>query len=1565
MKPFTRIISIITLICFTLANISLAQDANSFKLSPPSSFSNLKGPEFKEAAQIQVGIRTALKDAQGFSIDSIKILGKRQFIEKSVFGRRIEGTIHFDEIAECRIEGKQIYIEKGSFIFRANTTGGKDYYCLVSTKKNGADYDISVVSERVISDALKGGAIKFTYESVDKKDKKILDLYTEHEISTAGNIAIDPWIEGKMLRGEYAVDDETVKTPPYQHASRKKYRLNKYTTLVADISKLLETIGVKAGNVGAITDTMLSIPLVFVPFKNDDELPIITMGGEKIRVKAHSSQFATYVFLPEELYAKVVKNEEWDGALTTLVEDRLTHEIGTRCGLKVTVQNGYTLNLLDSAVANYRLTPAHKEPLEASSEIRELKPVNLLELELRNDYAAGYSTKKSIFERAMALVVAVILGGQINGFGAELQIPATQAPAFPFTIAASIGTPKESVNAAAQLYQFAHKYTVEGVAWNQKEAEAFMREYFKWESEFYKSIRINGIAMDGFNLKEDTLKPAQIRDWTAASKECLDLAVQLKILTGNKYGIRLTGHNDAGAARQTAIKILKEKMDMYEEYSRSFPAFGSFLPWITIRDGKIQPTSDWSDRLPALDNGEWAWSLYTIYHTLKNVGENDLAVRYKRYFEMLVKNAPSIIYDTNLRKIRAEVKIRNPKARSVDLNNYSNNIAGYYLDDCYEGMMMVSFLTLFTDLPKSEKDHIWDDIKMEKVTTKYGTTYKGWPPQSPLDGSPHIKWAFMFLPFTDNPAAKKVYLLQEKIRTNIHKYGIPVSTNTPGAIGYTAYEPNVFGLYGPFSMIFGQTLQGNVTQNNYGLAWFLNVLQADRMQGPLGSGESISVKPGTNQLEEISTVTTVDGKMILWLAMMGGIQNETREALKRDGLYDRFMMPVNRLYAATFGDASSVQDNAQFRLPQKPIVGRYVPKVHEQTIEMIDLSAFWQYPALDKWGDKTAVRIDGNKMIIEHKPGAEGGWGWAGGSLRRPLTPGKGSAIYFKGKGNFTLKLEGKNKEVERIDVSLIGEDKWTKVPLDTAVGKTFFVIAIDRVMGNIVIADRFYSPDGKVPDKSAPPAHLPITTPFKKPKKEEIKRIEGEAGKIPAEEVKRRAKTENDAIKKAQIRQEAERAAETKKSKITAKQGKVDLMSVYNLSPNSNWGPALVSKSGNTLTIKHNVKKSGYGWSWAGENLRGSYILKENEGIRIEGKGKFTLKLEGSEIVMRPVDLDKTGVVIINDLPKGLKILRIVIDKVMYGTTVEIESMEIINTKTQSSSMYHKLSVTPDPIRAQMDTIGADVDVSKIGSMAKRVDQITEILWNASLGYITMIEAEERLAKLVPEAKLTQTERNAIFDIWLSQASLVMAAIAVRRTKYGKPSDKDIRLIATRIKEAGAEVFIPKSQFRGDGISKYRGIVETIGGKLRVYQNIEDLQNMITNPEKSIIMTTDVDDKDVNFLQNLNLKMENLRFMNFARMEDFDKMGLEELDNYEAEILSILLAARIITQEDFQDKGSPAYRMLSHLLEDYMPDNVSVESYIQDMVMNAARSIKTILKALPITVYKVMRQSVEVLWAA
>jgi len=1552
MKPFLRVISAITIICFTLTNTCLAWDKDSFKLSTPSSFSNLKDPDFRNIAQIQMGIRTALKDLQGFTIEGITALGKREFTEKSVFGKPIKGTVHFDETTQCNINirDKQVYIENGGFIFKATTASGEVYYCLISEKKGGAGYDISVIFDTVLVDALKSGIVKFTHASIAKEDREIIDRYIEHEISTDNNVAIDEWIEGKMRSGKYAVDNKTAGTPFYQHLEQKVYSRNNYNNIIGNISKLLKVVGVKNDNAINIEANILSIPLVFIPYKSENELPVINIGGEKVRVKAHSSQFATYIFLPEELYAKIVEAGEWDEALKKEVENRLIHEIGARCGLKVAVKNGNVLNRLDSVIESYESAMVNKKPFTAPSEIADLKIVDLLNLELRNDYAAGDTNRakitRGIFNRIMAVVLAAT------------SLVATAGIKRPTIAIARDAAVTASPTSVSSKYEIAQNFTVQGVMEDAKQRNAFIEALLGVEAAFFQKNRINGIVMDGYNINPETFGLDNIRDWTAPSKESLDIAVLLKIVAGDKYGIILTGCDipkttlqmavsilkqkidsyeqfkpsnpvfgrfliPTGCdipetARQMAVSILKQKIDSYEQFNRSYPVFGGFLPWITMQNGKIHPATDWSDRLPALDNGEWAWSIYAAYHALESAGEKDLAARYKKYFDMLAKNAPIIFYNTGSGKISAVVQIGNTKTRSVVASNYSSN--GYLSDFC-EGMMMVSFMEVFTDLSQSEKDKIWRWIasNMTRITTPYGTIYQGWPG---LDkdvsglGAPHIKWAWLFLPINNVLKAKILDRVQEEMRSNINDFGLPASTNTPGIIGYIDYDPNIFAPYGAFPMI--------LVQSDVGVAWLLNMLQAEDIEGPDGFLDALSVVPGTNQIYQLALVKTADNSDTLYLALMGGLAKEMEAYLKADGKLNVFILPWQKILDTVFGIGNSVVDkNTGFKLPKGPIIGTYEPEPPVQTNNQVDLSTLWQLP----WGDQTTVRTEGNKVTID-KTG-DGEWGWAGGSLGTPLTPIKGSAIYFKGKGSFTLKLEFADKSSVTIPVVLTGEDKWTKVPLDSVVGKAIFVIVIDNVKVTVVITSRIYSPDGTPPDTNA----STTTTPALK-------------------------QTAN----------------------------KVDLSAYWQ-------SPALVPMLGNRNTavhiddgkimIKYKTNITGE-WGTADISLKNPITLSKGSAIYLKGKGSFALVLGDAggypmdgyrEVVLK----EDTWTMLPVKVGGACSIFAL--DEVSEDTIITDAIYSPDGTPPDTNASLESNSMTTAAMAVPASPIAAAKALLVGETHGNASSEAIDVLWAAASGAIPRRLAYKKLAKAAPNVAVTPAGIKVVHTAWLKAAAKIYTAMASlniiktggrqRRLSDGKDiSDEDIKSIPAKIKEFGVEIFAPKSQFPGNSLCQCKRILESSGGKLITYQYIEDLKERITNPGKSIIMTVDATKEELQFLLELRdlkkkEKNEYLRSMNFAKMENLDKMNPEEVGNYEAAFLSILLEARIITPEDLQDKGSPTYRMLSLLLKDYMPENVPVENYIQDIVTDEARLINTILKALPKTTYKVMRHSVEVLWSA
>jgi len=101
-------------------------------------------------------------------------------------------------------------------------------------------------------------------------------------------------------------------------------------------------------------------------------------------------------------------------------------------------------------------------------------------------------------------------------------------------------------------------------------------------------------------------------------------------------------------------------------------------------------------------------------------------------------------------------------------------------------------------------------------------------------------------------------------------------------------------------------------------------------------------------------------------------------------------------------------------------------------------------------------------------------------------------------------------------------------------------------------------------------------------------------------------------------------------------------------------------------------------------------------------------------------------------------------------------------------------------------------------------------------------------------------------------------------------------------------------------------------------------------------------------------------------------EMTQAEHENYIAETLSMLLVARAITPEEAQDPGAVMYQMLAHFLESHMQDTNEVGTYIRTMVdgsisvMTKLRYLlKTVLMAVPITAYRIMKPAVQILWSA
>lgn len=448
---------------------------------------------------------------------------------------------------------------------------------------------------------------------------------------------------------------------------------------------------------------------------------------------------------------------------------------------------------------------------------------------------------------------------------------------------------------------FAKKYTTAEILNDGAKAQAFQDEFLKSEASYFEQCHDprSGMVYDGLNLNSQTGQVAGVRNWSAPSKECLDLGLCIKALQGDEKAVQVVGRGDAARAKAAALELLDKKLSAYQEFQQQNPRYAGFLPWYFIHADKVEATPDWKGKIPGLDNGEWMWTMLTAEKALSDAGAGELAGKYKAYNQTLIDNVTKVFYDPRGVACRGDVRITENGYEALNRGAFMTGEHGVH-----EGCMLIHYLTLFgKDLPAGAADKIWDDIKMKRVESKHGTTWQGfW-------GSAHESWAYLFLPFRDHKGYQDLHRIREEVRVNNAVQrgypGLATSTNGPRGgylsdcgiegIGTQPVRSNdTFAVYGCFPLLL--EFSEKVGPGNFGLAWLHNMLTAPRMQGPLGGGES-----GTNDGEAFSAMKTTDGTHPSLLGIMGGLEKETAAMMKERGVYDKFMARIDSEYRESFG----------------------------------------------------------------------------------------------------------------------------------------------------------------------------------------------------------------------------------------------------------------------------------------------------------------------------------------------------------------------------------------------------------------------------------------------------------------------------------------------------------------------------------------------------------------------------------------------------------------------------------------------------------------------------------------
>lgn len=463
-------------------------------------------------------------------------------------------------------------------------------------------------------------------------------------------------------------------------------------------------------------------------------------------------------------------------------------------------------------------------------------------------------------------------------------------------------------------WRFALRYTTQDFQHNSARAEQFLNDYLAHEADFFAKARHpqSGLTYDGWNLDPKTGQPVSAREFSAASKECLDLGICIKALKGDPIIGKVVSPEAPERAPEVAADILAKKLSSYQRFRKEFPGFAGYVTWFNS-GAAMSPVEGWKDSVPTLDMGEMAWTLLLAEKALRDSGRAELAEGYQEYNEHLLSKAKDVLFEPKSGGVRGHVHISDPKDPNA---TYSGDGIMTGEHGVHEGQMIVSYMTLFGGLDKEARERIWDDISMKRVEHEHGTTWQGYW------GSPHEEWAHLFLPYGDVDGFKNLFRIREKIRSQNaveREYpGFAASAHHPTENKYMSAaglegvnsQPlefqDTYTPYGAFPMLlqFAGKLSGNI-----GLAWLHNMLTGPKLQGPMGAGES-----GHNRGLGAAPVKTIDVSFTNLLALSGGLQEETADMLKERGKYQQFVERMQAEYDETFS-AAPLREPSEFAYP--------------------------------------------------------------------------------------------------------------------------------------------------------------------------------------------------------------------------------------------------------------------------------------------------------------------------------------------------------------------------------------------------------------------------------------------------------------------------------------------------------------------------------------------------------------------------------------------------------------------------------------------------------------------------
>jgi len=443
--------------------------------------------------------------------------------------------------------------------------------------------------------------------------------------------------------------------------------------------------------------------------------------------------------------------------------------------------------------------------------------------------------------------------------------------------------------------------------------DSYVRDLLTWDGRFAApglGSTSSGLTCDHVSLAADG-SPVPDGDcgagYTAASKESLHIAMLTLVVNRTRLAwYFISGAADEAEAINIAVQRLTSIIGAYEAFDAQYPGLGGFLPWASTSNTGFSISGTRDVQLPALDNGQLAWSMVAATAVLQAAGESALAERYQAHVTKMASKVNLFFRRQEDKKAANTVTITDATAPASASNRVQGGAANYP----YEGEMMMMFQDMYGHWGNPDnKELLWQGPRYFTRQTK--TLTNAGLPQGPITVqqgwrfSTHEMWKFMVLPYLDHTMARRVFTNGEKARMwHSHLEGLPgllaSAYDSSGAyrdvfgiselsMGFTDPASDVLMVtpYGAFS--------GILADRGYGLAWHRAMVSRPKMQSPIGSVEA---SQALSSPPEVAMKTSWDTKVTTDLAALGGLGDVLRWVLQSSGRYDRFIEIIDYNYNA-------------------------------------------------------------------------------------------------------------------------------------------------------------------------------------------------------------------------------------------------------------------------------------------------------------------------------------------------------------------------------------------------------------------------------------------------------------------------------------------------------------------------------------------------------------------------------------------------------------------------------------------------------------------------------------------